>query len=546
MSTFDSVLRLLLCVGITACASYRVLPPPPLESGAQPIPVRYEKSRLLLFKSTGEDGAIARVFASDGVALATVARPAPGLLATADGGRSWTVASGPSDVIEVVFAPGRVYARTTAQIWHSEDQGRTWAATTVVPKDDRLDTMAVGPDGAVYTAGRSRLYVSDDGARTFRAQELPPQGAWRARSIVPDPLHPHVLYVSLRMEPQGELLARFRALLDFSSDEALSALKLVDAHDAQPRTVAWGNPADGVYVTMDSGGLWKKTGLSIDAWLAQRDGALYAVAAEPILAAAALVRGYPALAGIAERQMKSARSDSEGLRAALPYPGREALLAGPIRSALVFRSSDGGAAWARVDEPHLPLVLALRDAVERGGPDRATIPPPPQETRPQQRGRPPEKGSGPQHAERPLAQGRGGRSGARQQPQQSAQPQVATPRAVAPEILLAFVDPQRLLARFNGAAPISFVSGDAATVPTQQGWDALVAFLVTESEAENEISLGPAQAANVGFELLRSSDAGAKWAAGTPLPPGSPRSLAAADHAVYVVRHDGRAFRIAP
>src|ERR1700687_5984046 len=85
---------ILLCAA--ACASYRVLPPPPLESGVHPIPVRYEKSRLLVFNSSGDDGAIARVFAGDGVVLATVARPEPGLLASADGGRTWTVATGPS------------------------------------------------------------------------------------------------------------------------------------------------------------------------------------------------------------------------------------------------------------------------------------------------------------------------------------------------------------------------------------------------------------------------------------------------------------------
>jgi hypothetical protein len=108
------------------------------------------------------------------------------------------------------------------------------------------------------------------------------------------------------------------------------------------------------------------------------------------------------------------------------------------------------------------------------------------------------------------------------------------------------VDPLRLLARFNGQVPLTFVSGDAASVPTQQGWDALVNALVSESESEGEISLGPAQAAGAVFELLRGSEDGATWSAGAPLPPGPLQSLASAGGAVYFVRRDGRAFRIAP
>jgi photosystem II stability/assembly factor-like uncharacterized protein len=531
-------------MALTACATYRVVPPAPLGAGVQPIVLRTEKSRLM-FSSAGEDCALARVFAEGDAALATVAGPEKGVLASADGGRTWTFAAGPFDFREVIFAAGRIYARTAARIWHSEDGGKSWASSPVVSSDDRLDTMALGTGGLLYTAGRSQLYLSADGARTWKALslQLPPQPAWRARSIVQDPQHPQVLYLSLRTEPQGDLLTRFRALLDYSSDEALAALKLVDAREKG--AVKFGPADDGVYVTRDGGGLWKKTALSADAWLAERDGALYAVAAEPILISAALVRHHPDLASAAELQMRGGGVSGPALRAALPYPGRDALLEGPVADALVLQSADGGASWARMEKPPLPLALALRAAVEKGGQDVAHAAPPPQAPpQQQQRGRP-DDGSRPKSDLAPFAQGMGGRRGVpRSQPPPGA-PQGPAARALSPDMLLAFVDPQRLLARFNDAVPLSGVSGGVAFAPPQKSWDALVATLVAESESEHEISLGPAPTPGAIFDLLRSTDSGATWTAAPP-PLGSPQSIAAGAGAVFVVRRDGRAWRIAP
>jgi photosystem II stability/assembly factor-like uncharacterized protein len=550
--------RLALLLALTACASYRVLPPAPLSDGVQEIAVRYEKSRLLFFKSAGEGGAVARVFAEGGAALATVAAPEPGVFASSDGGRTWTFARGPFDFREVIFAAGHIYARTAASIWHSEDGGKSWASSSVVPSDDRLDAMALGKGGVLYTAGRSRLYLYADGAQTWKplALPLPPQPAWRARSIVPDPLHPQTLYVSLRTEPQGDFLARFKALFDYSSDEALSALKFVDAR--QSGAVAWGAEADGVYVTHDGGGLWKKTALSFDAWLAAPDGALHAVAAEPILQAAALARRHHGLAGAAEMQMKGGGVSGPQLRAALPYPGREALLMGSVADLPVFRSTDGGTSWTRMDRPALALALALRAAVEKGGQDSAHAAPPPapppqqqQRARQQNSSRPmrdlgPQAKSGRLDDAPPLPQwtGGGGR-GVPRHPANPSAPQGPPPRALSPDTLLAFVDPLRLLSHFNGAAPLSGVSGAAAFAPPQPSWDALVAALVVESESEHEISLGPGRTEGAVFELLRSSDGGSSWSAG-PLPPGPPQSIAAGADAVFMVRADGRAWRIAP
>ncbi len=551
-----------LVLALVACASYRVLPPPPLEGGVQPIPVRYQKSRLGLLKSDGEDGVIARVFAHGSVALATVAGPERGILASGDAGRTWTFAAGPFDFREVLFSEGHLYGRTANRVFHSEDAGQSWESAAVVSSDDRLDALALGPGGLLYAAGRSQLYLSADGARTWKpiALPLPAQPPWRARNIVPDLLRPQVVYLALRTEPQVELLPRFKALLDYSSDEALSALKLVDAH--QRGAVAWGAAADGVYVTEDGGARWKKTALSLDAWLAAHDGALYAAAAEPILLSAALARRHADLASAAELQMRGGGVSGPALREALPYPGREALLAGPAADALAFRSTDGGASWERVEHPPLPVALALRAAVEKGGQDAAhaappPAPPPKPQNRPPDNGvrpglRPQASGFRPQASgktdrggaeERDFAQYGGGRNSGARRPPTPTGPQGPSTRAPAPDTLLAFLDPQRLVARFNGGAPVSGVEGDVAWAPTPQSWEAMVSLLVSESETEHEISLGPAQAVGAVFELLQ--ERGGSWTSG-PLPAGSPQSIAAAQGAVLLVRRDGRAWRIGP
>src|SRR5260370_21795586 len=102
--------------GLTACAAYRVVPPAPLAAGVRPIVLRTEKSRLWL-SSAGEDCAVGRVFAEGDAALATVAGPEKGVLASADGGRNRAFPAWPYYFREVLFPGGPVAASCASPSW---------------------------------------------------------------------------------------------------------------------------------------------------------------------------------------------------------------------------------------------------------------------------------------------------------------------------------------------------------------------------------------------------------------------------------------------
>ena len=319
-------------LALCACASYRILP---LPAQPGPMPVRYEKTRLF-FHSVENDGALSRVFSGPGAILATVARPERGVFASADGGTSWAFSAAPA-FDAVLYGEHRIFAVAGARVLRSADAGRTWEAAD--PGDDPVEALALGPDGALYAGGRGRLYVSVDAGRTFRVltPKLPSKN-WRIRSIA---ALPGALYVSVRGDPPEPQppSERFAALLADSSAEAAAAEALVESRDPLPRAVQWGTAGDGVYVSRDGGASFTRTGLMLDAWLVARRGALYAVAADPLLQAAASIRVHPDLAGAADRHLRGDRASASSLRAACAFPGREALLGGPIASAPIFLST---------------------------------------------------------------------------------------------------------------------------------------------------------------------------------------------------------------
>src|SRR5260370_23810146 len=142
-------MRFAFLMALTDCATYRVVPPAPLAAGVRPIVLRTEKSRLWL-SSAGEDCAVGRVFAEGDAALATVAGPEKGVLASADGGRTWTFAAGPYDFREVIFAGGPTYARGPGRPRRSGAGGGGWAGAAGGVSRARLATT--GRRGAAARA----------------------------------------------------------------------------------------------------------------------------------------------------------------------------------------------------------------------------------------------------------------------------------------------------------------------------------------------------------------------------------------------------------
>ncbi|TMA29703.1 MAG: hypothetical protein E6J78_01225 [Deltaproteobacteria bacterium] len=504
------MLRVIGCaLLLAACASYQALPD---------LPLRYEQTRLLVFKSIKDDVLVERAFASGPRIVAVVSRPAEGVFASADGGASWAF-SRLEPLREVIFDGERIIGRAEARLWRSEDGGRSWSAMAL--QAGPIDALALGADGAIYAAASGRLFASTDGGRAFRAISLQIDPPFRIRSIAPDPAQASTLYVSVRADPPSDFLARLRALLDRASDEALVALALVDRPDAPFR---FGDARDGVYASYDRGGLWKKTSLGLDAWLVFAQGALHAVAADPLLEAAALSRRYPDLASALERQLHGDRADSAGLRAACRFPGRQALLG---EEALVFRAAEAALSWRKLKEPLTPqLAVALHQSIER---QRAAqgerlagevAAPPPIVVAPSPGG-PPSTG--------PPGRGRGGRatrSG-------GSGPMRRAAKIFSPETVLSLLDPARLLAHYNAGLPLAGVAGEGeavfAYVPSAAYWDLLAANMASASDSEGEISLGPGwvkpNEGGTRFELLRSDDGGASWSA-LPAPEAAARGVA--------------------
>jgi len=224
------------------------------------------------------------------------------------------------------------------------------------------------------------------------------------------------------------------------------------------------------------------------------------------------VRAHPELATALAQQLQGLHVDAASLRPAFLFPGRGRLLAGPLAAAPVFRSADGGATWVRVLSLEPALAASLRTIVD------AQISAW-EESSPQARGgeRRAEHGAG--TGENPPGPGRhGGRGGGRGRRGTAPEAIRTAPRAPSADALRAYLDPQRLLARFNSGLALTGMARAGAEfyawAPTATHWDRLVDAALAASDAEGEISLGPgATPAGPGaFTLLRSTDGGASWA----------------------------------
>jgi hypothetical protein len=489
-----------------AGCSYRVMPGT-AHQGSGSLSLRYEKEWL--FFHSQEDIQPDRIFAGLGVILAQVGKPEQGLLASQDAGSSWALSPLPDYIREVVAAGPLLYARGARNLWRSADDGATW--TLALTGRAEIASVFASSEGLVYAGAAGRVYVTGDRGRGLRGLVIQgTDGAVRIRSVA---AVGQTLLTSVRAPATRELFPAVRSLLDGHTSDTDAAL---DAKQA----VSFGGAM--IYVSHDGGALWKKSPLGLDAWLVALEGTIYAVAADPLLEAAALARANPGLARALNQQLHDQRVDADDIRTSLPWPGRDALLKGP--QALAFRSTDGGENWTRIPE----IPVAVHAEVAR-----------------QQAAFPYEQWS---PVQAPLLP---------QQPQRrGGQQQQAPPRAppVAPhvtdEVMLSFLDPLRLLTRQNHAPILGFARSGAelwAYLPTRAEWLALSAAVVAGTAAEGEIWQGiVAPPPGSPVELVRSTDGGQTFAAIPGLPPAWPTSIAVVPGAAYLTLRGQGAARIVP
>jgi len=518
---------------IAGCASVRALPAPPPGPGASPLPLKLEYARLGLFTSVHDDVQIERLFASPvdpRVLLVTATDPRGGVFATSDGGLGWSFAEldlvDAGEVIpasdgsaarlfrDVLFDPAdarRIFARTQGALLRSEDGGATWTACSLGPAAVPVDDAALAGRSLLVASG-SFLYSSEDGGRSFsrrqiRVEGMPEDNRVRVRSIAVDPDDPRHVVIALHGIDDGiDLARRIGSALDGTSDLGLAALGLVDSQDPRPQRFSLGSGPSTVLVSNDGGIEWERTGLALDAWLVARRGVLYALAASPLLEAATLARQQPALAQAVRQQMGGVRVDVNGVRAAFVYPGRERLLLGPLDTAPLFRSTDGGISWTRVQKRDLFRLAGLRASIDR---QRAGWNDPPVSVAPARSRGPGGGGRGGGGRMR----GRGAR-GVGGGPVRQEQPRA---REGSAEATLAYLDPVRLLSRYNEHRPLSGVASAGAGaviawVPAEAEWSRLADAALAASDVAGEISLGPGYPGKdlppkQPFELVRCVDA---------------------------------------
>jgi photosystem II stability/assembly factor-like uncharacterized protein len=486
-------------------SSFRVLPSEPLRGSGQ-LEIRYQETKATVHSQ--HEARIDRVFAGKGSVFAQVAKdPQTGLYVSRDDTQTWTFVPFPVGLLEIDSAGDFLYARSPYALWRSRDAGASWSLA--VAGGAAIESIARTRDGRILVAAGGRVYAGVTNGPGLRALAL--QGAPQAqfRSVAGAG---RTLLASVRGSSPKELLPQIREIVDGHTGPTDAALDAKDAKGA----VAFGSGM--VYVSHDEGGLWTPSSLGLDAWLVAADDGIYAVAADPLLEAAALSRAHPSLAHALSMRLHDQRVDADDVRTALAWPGREALFRGTLP--VVFRSTDYGQTWTRVTE--VPLQVCIDVARQKAAyPVELDV------------------------RETPAPQPpRGRRPGMQVPPPKQVEPHVAA------EVLLTFLDPLRLVTQENRAPVTGFAEAQGALwayAPTREKWESLSGAVVAATAAEGEIWLGaPRPVRGAEAELLRSTDGGATFREVPGLPAGSPTSIAALPGAAYLTVAGHGALRVVP
>ncbi len=533
-----------LLAATCACASYRYLPLAPGAVSSLPpteTPLDYDKSNFLLFHKQLDDSLTEKVFVtSGGTLLAATVWPEGGLLASSDFGASWSsftsLARDPANEPRVIRElqadprdPQRLYARAYNGLLASRDGGKSWQLLKPGRRRPVL-ALSINAEGAVFAAQDDSVYRSDDGGETFLPLPLVlPQGApnpdnddsrpdpARVRSVLADPAHPKTVFVSIEPQPFTETFQRrLVGMFEHTTQEGELAHAFFKLPGGQPISkTQFGDPRAGIYVTHDGGHVWEKTGLGVDAWLVAQGGAIYAVPAEPLIRAAGFEQTAPGLASAISAQLHENSFDPEVLRGACRYPGDAAAVASPPPSP-IFRSDDEGRTWSRVGEPGLPLLLALRVAIDAQQSGREPWPKRIFKTAMQQELDNHEKqmktNIGP---DQPTDTNGRNRFGLKNRPRAS---ETEVPADMTGP-LLSLLEPAGILSFAGPGRPLTGVTKVSDTEiwayePTDAYWNQLADAVIRATKRQSELSLGNGNeppSSGPGFQLLHSTDGGVTW-----------------------------------
>ncbi|MDY7040719.1 MAG: hypothetical protein SVX38_07640 [Chloroflexota bacterium] len=297
---------------------------------------------------------------------------------SADGGRTWTVASAGytgAQVRDVTVAPagGRVYAAARSGLFASDDGGSTWIGLNTPPAFSmEWYVVATDPTAPQHLLAANNwngvLLQSHDGGQKWRSVSHRPADIMSWRAIVFAPSDPATVYAGTsafysagtfddRMAAGGVYVSHdggdtWRAASDNLSQDANVTALAVDPHNAQIVYAATGN--HGLLKTTDGGDSWTAINQGLPDEASALSVAVHPTEPDVVFAGLAHAGPYRSTDGGATWQLSAAGMNPEALLSDIIFdPTNPQVMFAADRFSGVYRSTDGGATW-------LPINTNLR------------------------------------------------------------------------------------------------------------------------------------------------------------------------------------------
>lgn len=184
-----------------------------------------------------------------------------GLFVTKNNGKKWRVASDHKitevqEVVTDIKNPAIVYIGTSYGLFKSTEYGENLKKRT----DRFVTALETDSDNRIYLGQEDGLYISDDGAATFKKV---PQFDYYVNSIIQDKDHPNKIYIG--SEDHGIFISndRGKTFTQCQGIAATDAVYSIVIDHNHPANIYAGTHENGVLISKDAGLNWKsyKSGL---------------------------------------------------------------------------------------------------------------------------------------------------------------------------------------------------------------------------------------------------------------------------------------------